>query len=381
MIRVIPVVVLLAILAGLHWRLVAAPAWSRRSLRRGIDLALVACAVAVLVGFGMVDEYLGVTATRAVAWLGLTWLAWVLYVVLGLLVATPVLLALRIARRHHDPARRRAVSTTANRTTAVVVVTLSLVVTAYGLVEANRPSLTPVTVTSTQLPPSFDGLTVALVTDTHIGPVRDAAFLRRVVTLVNEAEPDIVVLGGDIIDGATDRHGVDVEPLAELQAPLGVFGVSGNHELYSGQPAAWLALWESHGVRVLRNESVVLERGGDHIVVAGIHDWSFEGTDAPDIGRALTDRNPDDFILLAAHEPRQATTAQRRGIDLQVSGHTHGGQLWPGRYLVPLQQPLIDGLGTVGDIAVVTSRGAGAWASPVRVLAPPEVPIITLRAR
>jgi predicted MPP superfamily phosphohydrolase len=262
--------------------------------------------------------------------------------------------------------------------TPVVVVT-ALGATAYGLHEAAMPTVTPVTVTSRQLPEGFDGLRVALVTDLHVGPVRDASFTQRVVDEGNAPRPDVVVLGGDLVDGKVSQVSDALAPLADLKAPLGVFAVSGNHEFISQEADAWLDHWEKLGITVLRNENVALRRQSDTIRIAGVHDETGTGADAADVDGALGSAPAGGFTILVAHQPRQALDAQGRGIDLQLSGHTHGGQVWPFRYAVRLQQPVIDGLSMVGDVPVLTSRGAGAWGPPVRVLAPPEIPIITLR--
>jgi hypothetical protein len=241
------------------------------------------------------------------------------------------------------------------------------------------PAVTPVTVTSAGLPAGAEGTRVALVTDLHVGPIRDASFTRRVVQAVNAAGPDLVVLGGDLADGRVDQVGGALAPLAELRAPLGVVAVSGNHEYLSGEPEQWLSLWESLGITVLRNSSVVVGRGGAAFTVAGLTDpqGSRFGA-APDAGTALAGTDRAGFTLLVAHQPRQAFDVQGKGVDLQLSGHTHGGQLWPFTYLVRLQQPMTSGRATIGDVPVLTSRGAGAWGPPVRVLAPPEIPLITL---
>jgi predicted MPP superfamily phosphohydrolase len=258
-------------------------------------------------------------------------------------------------------------------------VVAALGTTAYGLHEAAMPTVTPVTVTSPQLPEGFDGLRVALVTDLHVGPVRDASFTQRVVDEVNAQRPDVVVLGGDLVDGKVSQVSDALAPLADLKAPLGVFAVSGNHEFISQEADAWLKHWETLGITVLRNENVALRRQSDTIRIAGVHDETGTGADAADVDGALGSAPPGGFTILVAHQPRQALDAQGRGIDLQLSGHTHGGQVWPFRYAVRLQQPVIDGLQTVGDVPVLTSRGAGAWGPPVRVLAPPEIPLVTLR--
>ena len=302
----------------------------------------------------------------------MTWLAVAWYLLLGVLALGILSLATRLVR----PAARSGLL----RIGTPLVAVAALCTTAYGLHEAAEPSVAPVTVTDPDLPAEFDGLRVALVTDLHVGPVRDAGFTRRVVEQVNAQRPDVVVLAGDLIDGRVAQVSDALAPLADLDAPMGVFAVSGNHEFISQEADAWMDYWETLGIDVLRNENATLTKGSATIRMSGIHDETGRGPDAPNVDQALSGIPADTFTMLAAHQPKAAESAQGKGVDLQLSGHTHGGQLWPFRYAVLLQQPVIDGLGAVGDVPVLTSRGAGAWGPPVRVLAPPEIPIITLQA-
>jgi uncharacterized protein len=233
-------------------------------------------------------------------------------------------------------------------------------------------------VVSPQLPPQFDGVRVALVTDLHAGAVRSAAFTQQVVDLVNEQRPDLVVVAGDLVDGTAARYSPEIGPLSGLEAPLGVFATTGNHEMFR-DTANWVTAFEDVGLTVLRNTAVPLRRDGATVTLAGVHDATGEGQWAPDYDAALGGTHAGGFTLLAAHQPLQALSVEGRGVDLQLSGHTHGGQMWPINYLVPLQQPMLEGKATVAGTTVVTSRGAGAWGPAVRVAAPPEVPIVTLR--
>ena len=365
------VAALLALLTLLlHRRLAVAPDWPV-PVRRLVLLLLVVGWIAVFAAFAVQGGVIDPRRARWVAWFGMTWLAFAWYLLLGVLLLGIVSLATRLAG---SQARRRTL-----RVGTPVVVLAALGATAYGLGEAAQPSVTAVTVRDADLPTEFDGLRVALVTDLHVGPVRDAGFTRRVVDQVNAQRPDVVVLAGDLIDGKVAQVSEALAPLAGLEAPLGVFAVSGNHEFISQEADAWMDHWETLGIDVLRNENATLTRGSATISMAGIHDETGRGPDAPNIDAALRGVAADTFTVLAAHQPKAAESARGKGVDLQLSGHTHGGQLWPFCYAVLLQQPVIDGLGTVGDVPVLTSRGAGAWGPPVRVLAPPEIPVITLR--
>ena len=375
------VVVVAALLAlvtwALHRRLFVTPQWPYAA-RLASAVVFVLGWLAALAGFAIQGGAIDPAGPRWIAWLGMTWLAVVWYLIVGVLVLGLVVLGARLGARL---AGRGSVRRTMLRIGAPTVVVAALGTTAYGIVEAAEPSITPVTVTNDLVPEALDGLRIALIADLHVGPVRDAGFTRRVVDLVNGEHPDLVVIGGDIADGKVAQVGDDIAPLEDLRAPLGVYGVEGNHEVISGEPEAWLHHWEDLGIRVLRNENVSIVRNGGQLTIAGLNDPSGNRPNGPDVDAALSGVDPDLFTLLLAHQPRLAELAAGRGINLQVSGHTHGGQLWPFDYLVRLQQPVLEGLAPVRDVPVFTSRGAGAWGPPVRVLAPPEVPVITLRRR
>ncbi|CAN7482356.1 metallophosphoesterase [Knoellia sp. LjRoot47] len=358
----------------LHRRLVVAPGWQTR-WRYAVTLllvALTALAVVTAAGglrWGTADD------TRPVAAVALSWLVVALYLSLALAATQLGALALWLvtARERRAPVLRRF-----NRVTAPVAAVAALGATAYGAVEASDPTVTRTTYSSAQLPQAFDRTTVALVTDLHAGVVHGSDFARTVVDRVNAAKPDLVVLSGDVVDAPFERHRAEIAPLADLEAPLGVFAVTGNHEMYTGSTAQWVAEWKRLGITVLSNSSEVLTRGAETIRVAGVHDREGTGEFAPDPNRALGGTT-DAFTLYVAHQPVMAEVSSDRGVDLQLSGHTHGGQVWPFNLLVPLQQPMVEGFAVVDGVPVITSRGAGTWGPPVRIAAAPEIPIVTLR--
>ncbi|MBS4102820.1 metallophosphoesterase, partial [Tsukamurella paurometabola] len=236
----------------------------------------------------------------------------------------------------------------------------------------------------TSMPSVLETVKVALITDIHAGPVRTRSFVQDVVDRTNAEEPDLVILGGDLIDGTVAQIGEDLAPLRDLRAPLGVLAVTGNHEYYAGDAVNWVQRWRDVGVRPLTNESVRLWRdganGGSAITVVGVNDRKGSPPLAADYDAAFQGVQRSEFVLAVAHEPLQGREFAARGADLQVAGHTHGGQIWPFRYLVTLQQPALQGLESVDGMPVYTSRGAGAWGPPVRVAAPPEIAILELSA-
>lgn len=232
------------------------------------------------------------------------------------------------------------------------------------------------------LPRAFDGYRIAHITDTHVGPILRRAWVEDLVGRVDSAKPDLVVHTGDLVDGSVARLAQVVEPFSRLGAKDGVYFVTGNHESYSGAKE-----WSDHagriGFRVLLNSHSVVSRDGGDLVVAGVTDHregGFLPERAPDAARAFTGA-PDGFRLLLAHQPVQASAAQGLGVGLQLSGHTHGGQIWPFHLLVRLAQPVVSGFGQVGDVRVFVSNGAGFWGPPMRLFARSEVPILVLRRR
>ncbi|MDQ1201852.1 putative MPP superfamily phosphohydrolase [Rhodococcus sp. SORGH_AS303] len=376
-IRMLTFAVLLAIVTFvLHRRLVVATGLTGAA-RLAADAVLVAFWAAAVVGIGS-GEVLDPSWARYVAYPGLTWLAALLYLCLGsLLIAVGALvvrIGARVAHRDGVSARRTFV-----RPATAVLVLGTVVAVAYGVVAAATPKVTRTTVELAALPASFDGVRVGLVSDLHVGPARGEEFVQGVVDTLMAEKPDLVIIAGDLVDGTVDLVGPALAPLSELSAPLGVVVTSGNHEFYAGDGGAWLDLYDSLGLRVLRNETVPLTRGVDTIDLVGIEDLTAPEPYEPDLAAALEGTDPARFQLLSAHQPKQATQASDLGVDMQVSGHTHGGQIWPIVYLVPLQQPSVQGLDTIGDTTLYTTRGAGAWGPPVRIGAPPEISLLELR--
>ncbi|CAM3058408.1 hypothetical protein DFJ75_2217 [Williamsia muralis] len=344
-----------------------------------VDILLGLLWVLAIIGVGS-GELLDPSWARTPGFAGWVWLGTVFYLVLGLAVIALASLLARMVRRlrgsrseSFDSARRRAI-----RIATVGVVIAAVATTSYGVVEAARPEVVRVTVPLAALPDEFDGLRVALISDLHVGPSRGGKFTARVVETVNAERPDLVAIAGDLVDGTVEKVAGDLQPLERLSAPLGVYGVSGNHEFYADDGGRWLDVWDRLGIRTLRNEHAVVERGGASIDIIGIHDYSSPKPYEPDLSRALDGLDRERFGLLLAHEPRQAFEASDMGVDLQLSGHTHGGQMWPIRYLVPLQQPSVEGLDRVGETTLYTTRGAGAWGPPTRVGAAPEITILEL---
>ena len=304
---------------------------------------------------------------------GLLGAAWVLFVwsVLGQVVRL-VMLAAGV----QDPARSRLVAA------AVLVVVAVLLV--WGYAEAMRvPRVRKVDVGIDRLGHGLDGLRVALITDTHYGPIDRTRWSAAVVARVNEVGADVVCHLGDIADGPVDLREKQASPLTSVEAASARVYVTGNHEYFS-EAQGWLDYMESIGWAALHNRHVIVERGGDRLIVAGVDDATAKSSGirghGANLEAALTGADHTLPVLLLAHQPKQVTRAVRAGVDLQVSGHTHGGQIWPFNYLVRLDQPVVHGLSRHGErTQLYTSRGTGFWGPPFRVFAPSEITLLTLR--
>ncbi|MGW1763578.1 metallophosphoesterase [Streptomyces sp. NPDC002073] len=361
---------------------------------------------------------------QAVSWPGYLWLALLLYLVLALLVAEPVRFVwLRRARpasptpapvpepataTHRDSAPDPGPGTSpaspgANpaspafeargsgsgapegatqtrrvfvaRTLAAAAVTAAGATVAYGTHGVLRgPRVKRVTVPLAKLPRAAHGFRIAVVSDVHLGPVLGRAHTERIVRTVNSTQPDLIAIVGDLVDGSVPDLGPAAEPLARLRARHGSFFVTGNHEYFSGAQQ-WVDHVRELGLHPLENARTELP-GFD---LAGVNDVAGESEGhGPDFAKALGDRDRGRTAVLLAHQPIVIHDAVEHGVDLQLSGHTHGGQLWPGNYLADLANPTVAGLERYGDTQLYVSRGAGAWGPPVRVGAPSDITVVEL---
>ncbi len=265
---------------------------------------------------------------------------------------------------------------------ARAVVISSVLVTLWGFVNARRTArVVRVDVPVAGLPSALDGFTIAQISDVHVGPTIKRPYVEAIVDAVNRLEVDVVAITGDLVDGSVRDLADDVAPLAGLRSREGSFFVTGNHEYYSGADA-WVRELRRLGLFVLMNEHVVVRRGDAALVVAGITDFGaghFDRAQASDPRAALAGSpNAAALRILLAHQPRSAAAAESAGFDLQLSGHTHGGQFWPWNLFVPLQQPFTAGLHRWRRMWVYTSRGTGYWGPPKRIGAPSEITVLRL---
>lgn len=253
---------------------------------------------------------------------------------------------------------------------------LALAFTAVGYANARLPArIKRVTVPLAGLPAGLADFRIVQISDIHVGPTIKQRYLQAIVDRVNALNPDVVAITGDLVDGSVAELRAHVAPLAQLRARHGVFFVTGNHEYYSGVHG-WVDELRRLGIRVLHNEHVVLAHGGARLVLAGVTDFSghhFDAAHRSDPAAAVAGAPEGVPRVLLAHQPRSATEAARAGFDLQISGHTHGGQFLPWRFFVPLQQPFTAGLHQLGRLQIYVSRGTGYWGPPKRLGAPSEI--------
>jgi predicted MPP superfamily phosphohydrolase len=276
-----------------------------------------------------------------------------------------------------DTARRTFLA----QATGLGVIGAAGLLTSYGIYEARkRPGIANVTVPLKNLPPAFDGFRIVQITDIHAGLTIGREWIAAVTEEVAALSPDLIVLTGDLVDGSVPNLREDVEPLAGLQAPNGKFFVTGNHEYYSGAEP-WVEEVRRLGFVPLMNEHVLIEKNGDRIVLAGVTDVSAGGMvpqHRSDPERAFAGAPNDTTRILLAHQPRSITAAAPFGVDLQISGHTHGGQFIPWNLLASIGQPYLKGLHDHNGTWVYVSKGTGYWGPPVRLGVRSEITVLTL---
>ncbi|MFT3847498.1 MAG: metallophosphoesterase [Propionivibrio sp.] len=267
------------------------------------------------------------------------------------------------------------------RPTALAVPALAALVTAIGFMNARRtPRILDVDVPIKGLPSPLNDFTIVQLSDIHVGSTIKRNYVQAIVDRVNALEADLIAITGDVVDGSVAHLAPHTEPLGTLVSRHGTFFVTGNHEYYSGAEE-WVAEFERIGLRVLLNRHVALEHDGARLIVAGVTDYSAHAFNAAwrsNPAAALAGAPDNAPKILLAHQPRSADAAAHAGFDLQLSGHTHGGQFWPWNHFVPLQQPYTAGLHRHAALWVYTSRGTGYWGPPKRFGAPSEITRIRL---
>lgn len=375
-------ILFLAVLGGLHayvWsRLVREPAWPApwsRVLRVAFFVPTAALGVSIALQIARAPRALA----SPVMWVAYSWLGVLFLVFVALVLAELGRAAVRLREGEATPERRRFLS----RAFAAAVGAGGLGASAVAAVEGQRLTVKRVDVALPKFPARLSGYTIVQLSDVHIGPTLGRAFIDTIVARTNALEPDLIAITGDLVDGSVEDLGAFVEGLRGLRAKDGVFFVTGNHDFYSGADA-WVRFLATLGVRALRNERVAIggpspDEGFD---LAGVEDPQSQRYDPSrrmDVAAALAGRDPARAVVLLAHQPKAIVEAAREGVDLQLSGHTHGGQIFPFRYFVRLDQPYVSGLNWHERTAIYVSQGTGYWGPPMRLGAPAEITQLVLR--
>ena len=267
------------------------------------------------------------------------------------------------------------------RPSAIDALTVTALFTLVGFLVARRPRLVNVDIPIARLPQPLHGFSIAQISDVHVGPTIRRGFVERLVARVNDLEADLIAVTGDLVDGSVEQLAGHTAPLSKLSARHGAFFVTGNHEYYSGE-RAWTKEIERLGLTVLKNEHVVLQHDGALLILAGVNDISahhFDPAQRSDPVAALHGAPAGAGAkILLAHQPSSATAAAKAGFDVQISGHTHGGQFWPWNHFVRYFQPFTAGLHRLKSLWVYVSRGTGYWGPPNRFGVPSEITRIRL---
>lgn len=369
-----------AIYAGAHYytwaRLIRAAALPA-PWHLTLSVLIVALSISVPLAF-LLMRLMGWSGSGVLLWPAFGWLGLLLFLLL-ILVGVDVtrgiaMIAIKLTGSEAlaDPARRLFLS----RTIAVGATALAAGLAGLSIYSAVAgPRLRRQRVTLARWPRALDGYTIAQLSDLHIGRTIGRSYVADVVRQINALSPDLIAITGDLVDGSPQRLGDAVAPVAELRARHGVFFVTGNHDHYSGVEP-WLTWLRQRDIRVLRNERVRVGDGEDGFDLAGVDDSYF----GADVERALADRDPQRAVVLLAHQPQEIRSAAKLGVGLQLSGHTHGGQIWPFTWFARGLFRFVAGLFRVGETQLYVSRGSGYVGPPMRLGAPSEITLIELRS-
>lgn len=279
-----------------------------------------------------------------------------------------------------SPETRASISRRADRVAALGALTAALL-TAGGLFVAWRPVVVREEIRIPDLDPRLDGMRIALLSDIHIGPLVSRTFASHVTAMTNSLEPDLIAIAGDLVDGTPRVLRDHVAPLGGMRARLGVFYVTGNHEYY-WDAEGWIREVRRLGWTVLEDEHRVLDLGGADLVIGGVHDLRAASTipsHRGDPAVALDGAPPDLFTILLTHQPQSGRGASSLGVDLQLAGHTHGGQYFPFSLIVHLFQPMVRGLHLENEMRIYITPGTGFWGPPNRLGSRGRIVELTIR--
>jgi predicted MPP superfamily phosphohydrolase len=368
------------VMGGAHYyiaqRIAYEPAWPA-FVAEGL-IGIMALGLAALMLQGLVRRRLGVFST-ALSWGAYAWLGVLFYLFLSTVALDGAASLLGfVSQEAQGP--EGAISAARGR--AFVIAGLTVMASGLALRKGLEPPITKrVEIALDRFPHSLNGFRVVQISDVHIGPLLDRKFSAKVAASVNALEPDLIVVTGDLVDGRVSSIHNEVEPFRDLRAHHGVYFVTGNHDFYSGADD-WVTHVSSFGWNALRNESVTISRDGAHFELVGVddpHGGMVEGRGGEDLDLALRDADPSRATVLLAHDPATFRRAHKRRVCLQLSGHTHGGQIWPFGWAVRLAVPWVNGHHRIGESQLYVSCGTGFWGPPMRLGTRAEITEIILR--
>lgn len=368
----------LTIDVGLHYFV-----WARLVRDTALDAPyarIASAALFVLACLIPIALIVGRSAPRVVAaplaWAAYVWLGFLFFLFFLLLPLELVRLGAFVAGKPSDPERREFFARVLGIFAAAGTVVMGSAGLYYGL---RQVPIKRVTVPLAKFPRALSGYTIVQLTDVHVGPTIGRDFIDDLVSRTNALTPDLIAITGDLVDGSVEDLGPLLASVGKLRAKDGVYFVTGNHEYYSGADA-WIAHLGKLGIRVLRNEHLAI-RGAEGFDLAGVDDATahqFGNGHGMDVKRALEGRDPARALVLLAHQPKAIVDAALHGADLQLSGHTHGGQIFPWNVVVKLDQPYVAGLHVHEGTTIYVSCGTGYWGPPMRLGAPAEITRIEL---
>ena len=367
-----PIWLVVSLPGYIGWRLLPALAAGPAGIVAGVAVLLAACAI-IPISVGTRSLRNRKLADR-IAWIGLTTMGF-----FSSLFVMTVLRDVFLLGAHLTLSGQRAAALATPSAWWTVMSTLFF--TLIGFIIARRPRLVEIDIPIANLPKALQGFSIAQISDLHVGATIKRGFVERIVGRVNRLNADLIAITGDLVDGSVHDLSSHTAPLAGLAARHGVYFVTGNHEYYSGE-RAWTAELRRLGLTVLKNQHVILTHDGASLLLAGVTDFSahhFDPAQRSDPAAALhgAPMNTGAKILLA-HQPSSAAAAAEAGFDVQISGHTHGGQFWPWNLFVRYFQPFTAGLHRLKNLSIYVSRGTGYWGPPNRFIVPVEITRIRL---
>jgi len=362
------IAIFLGLLASAHYylvhRIALDPAWPK-----GAAIALISMMVlgsGALIVHGLLWRRLGVAA-RPISWVAYVWLGLLFYLLVSAASLDLATVGLGLAGEEFE----ELVSSTAYlRGRALMILAIATLASGFALARGTAAPITKrIDIALENFPESLDGFRIVQISDIHIGPMLDRRFSKLLVDRVDALKPDLIAVTGDLVDGRVSHLEDEVAPFRDLSAPHGVYFVTGNHDYYSGADE-WTEHVMSFGWRPLRNESTTIERDGGQFSLVGVddpHGAMLNGHGGEDLALALRDVNPSHATVLLAHDPATFRRTKKTHVGLQISGHTHGGQIWPFRWAVRAVTPWVAGHYHVGDHQIYVSCGTGYWGPPMRL--------------